>query len=331
MDIKINAKFIPVNQETEQEKWLQLRTTGIGGSDVGAILGMNKYSSPLSVYMQKKGVDGFKGNEATSWGHILEDPIRKKMSEELGIEVATVPGMYTSYDYPFMNANLDGVCHVASAKVIGGVEVEGIGGVEIKTSANGDGFSDDEIPDSYYCQVQHYMAVTNLPFFILTVFILSTKKARHYVIKRNDDFIYNTLIPAEQDFWNNYVLADVVPEPNGVENEKEYLKNLPIATEIVLDEETESVIEEERKLDEQIKDLSKQQDILKNKIILNLYRLSGNSENSEKVIAESDKFKITYNTQRSKRVDTDLLKKSGLFDQYAKESVSKVLRIAEKK
>ena len=45
--LSINAKFTPVEQDKEPEKWLELRTTGIGGSDVGAIMGMNKYASPF--------------------------------------------------------------------------------------------------------------------------------------------------------------------------------------------------------------------------------------------------------------------------------------------
>ena len=34
-------------------EWLKLRKSGIGGSDVGAILGLNKYSSPMKVYKEK--------------------------------------------------------------------------------------------------------------------------------------------------------------------------------------------------------------------------------------------------------------------------------------
>ena len=47
--LSINAKFTPVEQDKEPEKWLEMRTTGIGGSDAGAILGMNKYASPLTI------------------------------------------------------------------------------------------------------------------------------------------------------------------------------------------------------------------------------------------------------------------------------------------
>lgn len=323
------CKFTPVNQETESEKWIELRTTGIGGSDAGAIIGMNKYSSPLTVYLSKKGVEGFKGNAATEWGHILEDPIRKKAADELDIEIEIVPGMYTSKEYPFMNANIDGICHTHHPVTIGGETVEGIGGHEIKTSSKGDGFTDDEIPDSYYCQVQHYMAVTNFRWFILTVFFLNSKKGKHYIIPRNDEFIFNKLIPAERDFWNNFVMLNVAPEPIGVEAESEYIENLKIDSEIELDVETENLIAQERVIDAQIKEYSKQQSALKAQILLNLSNLSVGFEDADKTTAKGQSYKLTYNKQIRKSVDTDAIKKAGLFEQFCKESSSKVLRITE--
>ena len=35
------------------EEWLRYRKTGIGGSDAGAICGLNPYVSPMSVYFDK--------------------------------------------------------------------------------------------------------------------------------------------------------------------------------------------------------------------------------------------------------------------------------------
>ena len=327
----INAKFTPVEQDKEPEKWLELRTTGIGGSDVGAILGMNKYASPLTVYLSKKNVEGFKGNAATEWGHILEDPIRKKAAEELGIEIISVPGMYTSLDIPYMNANLDGLCYANNQVTIGGETVEGLGGFEIKTSSRGEGFSEDEIPDSYYCQVQHYMAVTNLSWFILTAFFMNTKRARHYIIKRNDDFIYSRIIPAEKDFWENYVMANNPPAPLGIESEDAYIKNLPIADTVILDEETEDLIAQRIEVQKQIKELEQKESALKDSIILKLSALSNNQTSSDKICGSGEKFSFTYNLQKKTSVDTDALKKSGLFDNYKKEYAYRVLRISENK
>lgn len=36
-----------------REDWLRERRTGIGGSDAGAICGLNPYSSPMDVYLDK--------------------------------------------------------------------------------------------------------------------------------------------------------------------------------------------------------------------------------------------------------------------------------------
>ena len=330
--LSINAKFTPVEQDKEPEKWLEMRTTGIGGSDAGAIMGLNKYASPLTIYLSKKNVEGFKGNAATEWGHILEDPIRKKAAEELGIEIISVPGMYTSNDIPYMNANIDGLCHAENQVTIGGETVEGLGGFEIKTSSRGEGFSEDEIPDSYYCQVQHYMAVTGLNWFILTAFFMNTKKARHYVIRRNDDFIYSRLIPAERDFWENYVLTNNPPEPIGIDSESEYTANLNIADTVELDSETEDLIAQRMEVQQKIKDLEQKESALKDSILIKLSALSNSvSATAEKINGAGERFKLTYNLQKKYYADTDALKKSGLFDDYKKESISRILRISEKK
>lgn len=222
-----NVDFTDTSTFT-REQWLELRRTGIGGSDAGAILGLNKYSTPLSVYLAKKDFASFSGNAATEWGNILEDPVRKKAREELGIEIETVPGMFTSKENPFMNANFDGLVYIEGEKEIAGSVVSGLGGHEIKTSRTGEGFTSDEVPDSYYAQVQHYMAVTGISFFVLTVFIIDHYSGRHYVIPRNDDFIRN-LIEVETEFWNENVLANVPPAPTGNENESDLVKSLPMA------------------------------------------------------------------------------------------------------
>lgn len=328
----INAKFTPIEQDKDPEKWLELRTTGIGGSDAGAILGLNKYSSPLTVYLSKKNVEGFKGNAATEWGHILEDPIRKKAAEELGIEIVSVPGMYTSNEIPYINANLDGLCHAQNQVTIGGESVEGLGGFEIKTSSRGEGFSEDEIPDSYYCQVQHYMAVTGLNWFILTAFFMNTKRAKHYIIKRNDDFIYTRLIPAEKNFWENFVLVNNPPEPLGLDSENEYTANLNIADTLELDAETEDLIAQRMEVQQQIKDLEQKESALKDSILIKLSALShSDNTTAEKVNGSGERFKLSYNLQKKYSVDTDALKKSGLFNDYKKESSYRILRISEKK
>ena len=312
-----------------RSEWLKLRASGIGGSDAGAIMGLNKYATPLSVYFAKKDLAVHEGSKAAEWGNILEDPVRQKAREELGIEIETVPGMFTNKEHDFMNANFDGLVFAEGEKEIAGSVVSGLGGHEIKTSRTGDGFTTDEIPDSYYAQVQHYMAVTGLTFFVLTVFIFDQYTGRHYVIPRNDEFI-DRLIEAESMFWNDFVLANVMPAPTGNENELDLVKALPMAEEITLNEDTEQLLEEKAAIDSQIEDLKKKSDILKEQVLIKMSEAACGKD-SLKTIAVCGRWKISLNTQVSKRVDTNALKKAGVYDEYAKESVSRVLRITKAK
>lgn len=318
-----------VNQEKQPEKWAELRTTGIGGSDAGAIMGMNEYSSPLVVYMNKKGESVFEGNNSTKWGHILEDPVRRETEKELNVVIETVPGMFKSKLFPFMNANLDGLIYAETPVTIGNETVDGLGGHEIKTSAKGDGFGEDEIPDSYYCQVQHYMAVTGLPWFILTVFILSRKEGRHYVIKSNADF-QERLINAERDFWENYVLTDTIPAPIGIDGETEILKSLPMAENIELPEETSYMLGRRAEVKNEIKLLEEEEKQLSNSILVEMYK-AGNiteGEEPEKTVATCGNYKISLSKQKRNSVDSAALKMDGLYEKYSKVSVSKVLRVS---
>ena len=46
-----------------REEWLSLRKNYIGGSDAGAVLGMNPYKSAYSLWAEKSGkIEGFEGN-----------------------------------------------------------------------------------------------------------------------------------------------------------------------------------------------------------------------------------------------------------------------------
>ncbi len=315
--------------EMSRKEWLDFRRTGIGGSDAGAIMGLNKYATPLSVYLDKNGLSRFEGNAATEWGNILEDPIRQKAKLELGIQIETVPGMFTSVARPFMNANLDGLALVEGKQEIAGSVVSGLGGHEIKTSRTGDGFTEDEIPDSYYCQVQHYMAVTGLPYFILTVYIMNRYEGRHYVIPRNDEFI-GRLVKAEEDFWNGNILANNPPAPTGNENEADLVKALPAAESIQLGSDSEAVIEDLQKVKSSIKELDAKKTALEERLKLSMNAASG-GEDAERTTALCGRWKITWNRQMRNIVDSDALKKAGLFEQYSKTSVSKVMRISANK
>lgn len=91
-----------------REDWLRLRKNGIGGSDAGAICGMNPYSSPMKVYLDKISDEiDMVDNEAMRVGRDLEDYVAKRFMEETGKKVRRSNFMYVNDQYSFMLADID--------------------------------------------------------------------------------------------------------------------------------------------------------------------------------------------------------------------------------
>lgn len=64
--------------EMPHEEWLRYRKKGIGGSDAGAICGVNKYRSAVSVFLDKTAEQTSEfDNEAMRQGRDLEQYVQK--------------------------------------------------------------------------------------------------------------------------------------------------------------------------------------------------------------------------------------------------------------
>ena len=325
--LKLGAASFEDTTGLTQEQWVEQRTKGIGGSDAGAIMGLNPYSTPLTVWFAKKGKSTFEGNAATEWGNILEVPIRRKASEAIGGQIEVTGGTFVSKSAPFMRANLDGVLRVKKL-TLAGQTVSGLGGWECKTTARGNGFTEDEIPDSYFAQVQHYMATTGLSWFVLSAFILNQRNCYHYIIPRNDEFI-KEMVDCERTFWTDNVLADTAPAPMGTENEARLIDALGIGGSVQLPLECEATFNQLNELKKQIKDLETQKRALEDELKLKM--VSFPSDGTNKAIATCGGWQAVWSEQKRRTVDSELLKQAGLFEQYSKESTYNTLRITRLK
>lgn len=313
------------------DEWLNKRMGSLGGSDAGAIMGLNKWASPLTVYLSKKGLNTFKGNTATARGNFLEEPIRKICREEFGCQVEEVPAMFFSNEHRFMSANIDGLIFTETPKTIGAVEFSGLGGHEIKTTERGDGFGEDEIPDSYYAQVQHYMAVLNLPWFIVSAYFILENTIKHFVVQRDEEFI-TRLIEAEKTFWSEFVEKDVMPAPSGVDAESDCINAMfegSVST-LILDEEAESLAAEYSLISAEIKEKEQRKKALSHALKLKIIEQQSDSDEG-KAKAVAGNYKLSFTKFMKKSVDSDRLKKDGLYEAYAKESEVATLRITTPK
>ena len=94
--------------EMPHEEWLRYRKKGIGGSDAGAICGVNKYRSAVSVFLDKTAEQTSEfDNEAMRQGRDLEQYVAERFCEETGKKVRRANAIFSHSELPFMLANVD--------------------------------------------------------------------------------------------------------------------------------------------------------------------------------------------------------------------------------
>lgn len=177
--------------ETDHEKWLETRNAGIGGSDASVIVGLNPYKSPYQLWLEKTGqaeAPDLSHVQAVYWGSKNEANIADWFQETTGKKVRKL-GTLRNRAYPFMLANVD--------RAVMGEDA----GLEIKTAGVNQAkkWKGDEIPDAYYCQCLHYLAVTGADRWYIAV-LIGGNEAIFKTVERNEDDI-NALIQAESEFW----------------------------------------------------------------------------------------------------------------------------------
>lgn len=175
-----HCDIIPI---TSEGQWHEERAKGIGGSDLGAILGLSKYASPWSVWALKSGlVPKDDAGAAAAWGHLLEAPIAEMYARETGEAIVEWPSVsLVSKRYPYMRANIDRLRVKPSEQFPAGVvttwgtreeprtdEPPGIIGIlEIKSGGiasygNVEEWDNDAIPEGYQMQGYHYGIVSGI-------------------------------------------------------------------------------------------------------------------------------------------------------------------------
>lgn len=197
------AIMIASTEDMSYEEWLAYRKKGIGGSDASIVCGINRYKSPLELWMEKTDQLPYQeAGEAAYWGTRLEDLVRSEFTKRTGIEVKAVTYLLQSEEYPFMQANLDGICeHPEYGTCI----------FEAKTaSAYKQGeWAEDSLPDEYLLQVQHYMAVTGYKGAYLAV-LIGGNTFRWKFVERDEELI-SMLLQLEADFWHSVI--SLTPPP----------------------------------------------------------------------------------------------------------------------
>ena len=302
---------IPIG-DLSREEWLQLRKSGIGGSDAGAICGVNPFSSPMKVYHDKTcDIQEEQDSESIRQGHDLEQYVAERFMETTGLKVRRSNYMYRSTTHSFMIADVD--------RLVVGEDA----GLECKTASayNADKWKDGEIPLHYIMQCYHYMAVTGKRTWYIAAVILG----REFVYRKLewDDEVIHQMIDIEQNFWENHVQKGILPNPDGTKVSDEileqYFHTAKKASTIELVGFDEKLGRREE-ISLQIAELQKEQSQIEQEIKLYM---------QDNEIAVSDSYRVSWSNVETARLDTKRIKleKPEIYQDYAKVSTSRRFQV----
>ncbi len=298
-----------------REEWLKYRRNGIGGSDAATVCGLNPSNSLIELWADKTGrLEDKPDNEAMRVGRDLEEYVARRFCEATGKKVRRRNAMFQHDTYDFILADID-------REVVGENA-----GLECKTTSafSKSDFENGEIPLYYAVQCRHYMNVMNYEKMYLAVLVLG--KAFYWFEIPYDKSEGEALLKLEISFWNDHIIPDVRPEPDGSESAGRVLEQLfqeQNDNAITLFEQEENA-REYAAVKAQISELEKRADTIKQTIIT---ALDGNTD------GYTEKFKVSWKEQRRTSLDSEKIKAEmpEIYEKYAKITSSKVFRLTERK
>lgn len=225
---------------------MELRRSGLGGSDVPAILGEVPRRKAIDVWlekMQRPEVEAFEGNNRTRWGQKLEPLIAQVIADEwakaCGLEVRRV-GVARHKDRPWQLGSADRLGYLVeragkapparTARLVkGGRLSQPDEGLEIKTHGYNAGRdydqedgSEDAVPTKIRLQCDWYMSVFDLPRWNLAA-LIDTADDREFVIERDLD-LEAALLEEMDRWWQVHIVGGKMPDPDGSPRFERYVR-----------------------------------------------------------------------------------------------------------
>lgn len=314
--------------------WLAERRKSLGGSDMGAVLGLNPWRSPYAVWAEKTGrVTDDRDTEAMRIGRDLEDYVAKRFCEASGKKVRRMNAILRNKrKAPWIHANVD--------RLVVGEE----SGLECKTASalNESKFAGGEFPATYYAQCVTYLAVTEYDRWYLAVLVMGREFKVFQMTRIPDDpcpawcessvYVSNdeidALITAAATFWD-CVEHDEEPDVDGSEATTKALQTIYADGKArcidIWSADVRQAVAAYLKLKAEEKDRKKLLDEQAN--IIRAYM--GDAE-----AAECDAAKVSWKNQTRESFDRDrfaLEHPEIKINDYMKTSTSRVFKITAKK
>ena len=180
---------------TDEHK--QARLKGIGGSEISAILGINPYSTPYDIWLNKTQGKEIEDNDAMWWGRKDEPNIAELFALKTGFTIVEPEKPYYVKDEIF----------IASPDRFYKNGTNSLHVLECKSTTK---FIEDDAEPSHYAQLQWYLGITDCKSGAVAYRIGHELKTFYYA---KDEIYIEAMQTAAIDFWNNHILTGIPPEP----------------------------------------------------------------------------------------------------------------------
>jgi putative phage-type endonuclease len=202
---------------TSEADWHEWRRGGIGGSDIGALLGLSNWSSPFSLWADKVGlIPPSDTTERQQIGKDAEPFLSDVFTRRTGLYVAGEQMWCEHKLHPWARCTLDGLVYDGPAGEPGELDAA-IGTVQFKTDARfGWGNVHDPIngiPAAIEAQCQWELGVTGHHHGWLVVGFAGWNIEIFEIEFRREDFQF--MLETAHAFWRDHVLAGVPPQADG--------------------------------------------------------------------------------------------------------------------
>ena len=287
--------------KTEQE-FRSLRSRSIGSSEIGTIMLVNEYQTPYDLWLIKTGrEEGFKGNEATRRGQLMEPVVATMFEEKSGYKIKEgSQEVSIFYKETFMSASPDRFYLNDGESCL----------LECKTSARD--IDPDAIPMAWFCQLQWQMGVIGVQKGAIAW--MGNRFAFDYVEFDFDQDFFEHMEQQAREFWA-LVESDTPPE---LVNASDVVKMYPVHKAGKAITAGQSLIEihtELKDLQTAKKEIDQKMEGIKDEIKMIM-------KDAERVVYQ-DKALFTYAAAKpAKRLDSKGLKAAypEIYESFVKES-----------
>lgn len=216
--MKIPNKIFKIDKRgISHDTWMRARNQFLGSSEVGTILGLNQYESPLEIFHRKVGViDTYKPEQLSTYaGHVMEpviyenfwryyDPenptpermIDNALNKRVMRTARRVNFTLVSAEFPWMSCSLDYAMDPSKTTLPGPLDCKNSLNWVVKQY-------EGEVHPGYICQIQHMQVITGWAYGELG-FLLDGRYLSVIPVPANAE-IQEAIIREGKKFWQTVV------------------------------------------------------------------------------------------------------------------------------